>query len=296
MTRRRRWDQPDSGKFSRQSEHHMMKSHIRRMAMLLIPAVALITATSPVRAQETPAPEPQLSSAPKWQFSFTTYLWVAGMDGDVTARGREADVDVSVADGFDNLVDNFKLAITGHLEARRDRLALFGDVAYISLEQDVERRILGEGTIDTAQGFFELGIGYTVIDEPLPNHPSRRFRLEPIAGARMYYLDMELSFDSIDRTFGDDKLWVDGFVGLRSSVDIADRLSLFGRFDIGAGGSDLAWNAVLGADLKLGKHKRVSLLGGYRWLDVDYDDGSGDNKFVFDVLMHGPFVGLGFTF
>lgn len=253
------------------------------------------SAGAPAGTPSGAAPDPTLE-ARAWTFSFTTYLWVAGMDGSVTARGREADVDMSVGDAFDNLVDNFKLAITGHLEARHERLALFGDIAYISLEEDVERRVLGEGTLDTTQGFFELGAAYAIIDKPLPNHPSRRFLLEPLAGARLYYLDMELSFDSIDRSLGDDKVWIDGFVGLRSSVDVADRLAIFGRFDIGAGGSDLAWNAVLGADVKLGKHKRVSLLGGYRWLDVDYDDGSGDEKFEFDVLMHGPFLGLGFAF
>lgn len=218
------------------------------------------------------------------------------MDGDITVRGRDAEVDMSVGDSFDNLVDNFKIGITGHLEARHNRLAIFGDIAYIAFEEDVERQDIGEGSVETTQGFFELGAGYAIIDKPLPNHPSRRFLLEPIAGARLYYLEMELSFDSADGTLDNDKLWVDGFIGLRSSIDVADRLALFGRFDIGAGGSDFAWNAVLGADVKLGKHKRVSLLGGYRWLDVDYDDGSGDDKFKFDVLMHGPFMGVGFVF
>lgn len=266
----------------------------------LLAAFAIANAVPAAVAQDTSTASSTsaeaIPAADKWALSFTTYLWVAGMDGSTTARGREAEVDVSVADGFDNLVDNFKFGITGHIEARRDRLFLFGDVAFISLEQDVERRLLGDGTIETTQGFFELGAGYAIIDKPLPQHPERRFLLEPIAGARIYYLDMELSFDSIERTLGDDKLWVDAFIGLRSSVDLTDRLNLFGRFDIGAGGSDFAWNAVLGANFKLGKHKRVSLNAGYRWLDIDYDDGHGTSKFEFDVLMHGPFVGLGFVF
>jgi hypothetical protein len=35
---------------------------------------------------------------------------------------------------------------------------------------------------------------------------------------------------------------------------------------------------------------------GYRALSVDYESGSGDNRFVYDVTTHGPMIGLGFYF
>jgi hypothetical protein len=40
----------------------------------------------------------------------------------------------------------------------------------------------------------------------------------------------------------------------------------------------------------------VSLLAGYRALSVDYESGSGNSKFVRDVTMHGPAVGVTFRF
>lgn len=268
---------------------------------------ATIVPFAGARAQDTaPAPTPEThanaaSNEPtltddEWTLSFVTYLWVPAMNGTLTSRGRSADVDISVGDSFENLVDNFKFALTGHIEARKDRFAVFGDIMYLATEDDVDRRFLGDGDIDVSQGFFEAGVAYAVVDKPVNDNAARRFRIEPLAGLRLYYLDMEVNFDALARNPGRDETWVDGFVGLRTTVDLAERLTAFARFDIGAGGSDLAWNAILGLDAHLGKHKRLSLVGGYRWFDVDYDDGSGNQKFEFDVLMHGPFLGLGFTF
>ena len=267
---------------------------------MLVPlAGARAQDTPPAPTSETHAKtasnDPALTDG-KWTLSFVTYLWVPAMDGTLTARGRSADVDVSVGDSFENLVDNFKFALTGHIEARKDRLSIFGDIMFLATQDDVDRPIIGDGDVDVSQGFFEAGVAYAIIDKPVNDNAARRFRVEPLAGVRLYYLDLEVNFDSLSRSAGRDEMWVDGFAGLRSTVDLADRVTAVARFDIGAGGSDLAWNAILGLDAHLGKHKRLSLVGGYRWFDVDYDDGSGSEKFEFDVLMHGPFLGLGFTF
>ncbi len=43
-----------------------------------------------------------------------------------------------------------------------------------------------------------------------------------------------------------------------------------------------------------GTNKRVWL--GYRYLDIDYDDGSGIDKFAFDAVMQGPVLGLALGF
>lgn len=274
--------------------------------LVALAAAATLAAASPAHAQADttpPSPTDQAATAPspelndkKWTLSFVTYLWVPAMDGTLTVRGREADVDVSVGDSFENLVDNFKFALTGHIEARKDRFMIFGDIMYLATEDDVDRPIIGDGDIDVSQGFFEAGVSYAIVDNPINDNAARRFRIEPLAGVRLYYLDMEVNFDALSRSPGRDEMWVDGFVGARTSIDLAERLTAFARLDIGAGGSDLAWNVILGLDAHLGKHKRLSLVGGYRWFDVDYDDGSGSDKFEFDVLMHGPFLGLGFTF
>lgn len=40
----------------------------------------------------------------------------------------------------------------------------------------------------------------------------------------------------------------------------------------------------------------VRLLGGYRVLTWDYEDGRGMNKFVWNVTLHGPILGRIITF
>ena len=41
---------------------------------------------------------------------------------------------------------------------------------------------------------------------------------------------------------------------------------------------------------------RVILHGGYRVLDLEFDDGSGASEVSFDLQLYGPFLGLSFVF
>ena len=42
--------------------------------------------------------------------------------------------------------------------------------------------------------------------------------------------------------------------------------------------------------------ERTSLIAGYRLLDIDYDDGTGADRFLYDVQTSGPNAGLVFHF
>ena len=41
---------------------------------------------------------------------------------------------------------------------------------------------------------------------------------------------------------------------------------------------------------------RSSLEFGYRWLDMDYKSGEGNQQFGYDMLTQGPVIGFGFRF
>jgi hypothetical protein len=73
-------------------------------------------------------------------------------------------------------------------------------------------------------------------------------------------------------------------------VSFTDSFSIFARADIGAGGSSFTWNALAGAEFRF--NSWGSLFAGYRGLDLDYSSGSGADEFSYDMLMHGPFIGL----
>ena len=52
-----------------------------------------------------------------WEFTITPYLWMTGIDGDVTVKGRDAEVDV----GFDDILDDLDIAALAHFIAKRGR-------------------------------------------------------------------------------------------------------------------------------------------------------------------------------
>ncbi len=78
-------------------------------------------------------------------------------------------------------------------------------------------------------------------------------------------------------------------------MKIRDRHQLVFRGDIGGFGvgSDFAWNVagLLFYDFDL-FGKDASVIAGYRALYQDFEDGSGANKFAYDVTTHGPILGM----
>ena len=52
---------------------------------------------------------------------------------------------------------------------------------------------------------------------------------------------------------------------------------------------ELAWGSGLITD-------HIEAIVGFRGLYVNYDDGSGDDKFELDLWFYNPFIALNFTF
>lgn len=89
--------------------------------------------------------------------------------------------------------------------------------------------------------------------------------------------------------------WVEPFVGARANIDLGEDFVLQVRGDVGGFGlgSDFAWQlaAVIGWQFEM-FDMDAALFVGYRALAQDYEEGS----FEWDVIAHGPILGLGFTF
>jgi hypothetical protein len=101
---------------------------------------------------------------------------------------------------------------------------------------------------------------------------------------------------AIDQYRSAGQTWVDPFIVARFH-DQGDSKFLYQfRADIGGFGvgSDLAWQiqAYLGyrfSDL-------IQASAGYRLISIDYDKGSGSDRFLYDVDTSGPVIRLGFNF
>jgi len=244
-----------------------------------------------------------------WQFTIIPYLWMMSINGETTIKGRSADLDASFGDIWDNL--DFASEI--HFEVWRDRYGFFLDTSFakIALKRNVSLRNDKNLSTKFVTKFFlgELGGFYRVGTWPLNGNTKSYERktktsitLDLIGGGRYWYLKNSLDINDTSGEFSEDvsdsQNWFDFFVGGRVKLDI-NKFFVQLRSDIGGFGlgfsSDFAWNIAgyLGYELPW---YRITPLIGYRALYDKYEDGSGDNRFVWDAWISGPQIGVGFQF
>jgi hypothetical protein len=211
-----------------------------------------------------------------WQVLVAPYLMGAAMSGETTVRGVTVDVDLSASDIFSNL----QFGAMGLMVARKGNWGFAADAIWMALGVTVR-----ETNVDFNQGAFAFyGLR----------------RLGPAAdvtfGLRINTLQGKLTFKRPDVTWSQDKTWVDPIAGLTLRTPADRRVQLRVYTEIGGfgAGSDFAWQLFPTAGLRLGE--KTSLELGYRWLDLDYATGEGNEQFRYDVLTQGPVAGFAFRF
>jgi hypothetical protein len=257
-----------------------------RVIILIIAAVALVLPAVDGFSQED-----------EWEFNVAPYGWLAGIEGDVTAKGSQSSVDAS----FSDLLDVLDFAGFVHLEAGKNRWGVFVDPSYLKLSAD-EHVDPVTVEIDAEMWVVEMGGVYRLGEWHVGSDKSRKLVLDVLGGGRYWSLETEIDIGipiaGVTYDAKETVDWIDPFIGFRIRTNLTDKL-LFrvrgdvGGFDIGDS-SDLTWNVL--AVFGYGFTERTSMWLGYRALDVDYDEGSGADLFEFDVTMSGPIVGLNFQF
>jgi hypothetical protein len=94
------------------------------LAMVLVQSVSASGAGLGEEPGQAPGPS-------KWDFSFTPYGWMTGVNGDFTARGVKANVNESFFDIVDK--SDSIMALMGYFEARKGRVGIFTDVVWEDL-------------------------------------------------------------------------------------------------------------------------------------------------------------------
>jgi len=214
----------------------------------------------------------------EWKFRMEPYLMGASMDGTTTLRGREVTVDLSAGDIFSNLQFGFM----GYLEARKGRWGFGSDTMIMSLGATTE---IPSANVDVNQ----LAWTFWGIRELKPG-------ADLLFGARWNRIDGELDFKNLGILIQETKNWVDPVVGIRLSTDPENRVKLGLLGDIGGFGvgSDFAWEIYPTIGINLSRRSALSI--GYRWIDVDYSTGEGNERFGYDVLSQGPCIGMSLNF
>jgi hypothetical protein len=236
-----------------------------------------------------------------WTFFIMPYLWMTGINGDVTVKGFKSHVDVD----FSDIIKHFDFGGEVHIEAMwKSRYGFFIDPTYIKLSSKKDIALPNGGQIDKItekQWLVEAGGVYRLGEWPGGRGmKDNRVALDALVGGRYMSTDVDIKLKNTTPTHvGGDKDWLDLFVGGRLIADLTKNVPFSLRTDIGGFGfgfsSDIAWNLVSYIGYKLPWYGITPAIG-YRVLYVDYKDGSGNNRFVYDTWTHGPILGLAFQF
>jgi hypothetical protein len=135
---------------------------------------------------------------------------------------------------------------------------------------------------------------------------------QPIAGVRLNNISIDIeqttnvfatstlvNFNgSFQNNYGQTRTWFEPMVGAKFGVQMNDRIGLWLRGDASgfglAGETDMSWNILGGMDWWVGYNTSLQL--GYRFYEIDYAWGSGNNAFGFKESFNGPFLSATFHF
>ena len=267
-----------------------------RYMMLTLAFVLCVGSSLPASGQM-----PGRSSGKDWQFSITPYLWMTGINGHITARGIRSDVDVD----FSDIWKHFDFGLQVHGEGMwKSKYGFFIDPTYLKLSSKKDIALPNGGSIDKVtlkEWLVEAGGVYRLGEWPGGRGAKgNRVAVDALVGGRFVSIDTAIKLKDTTPTYiSRDKQWLDLFVGGRLLANLADKVPFTLRSDIGGFGlgfsSNIAWNLVSYIGYELPWYGITPAIG-YRVLYMDYHDGSGTNKFVYDTWTHGPIIGLAFQF
>jgi len=249
---------------------------IKHISGALLLVITLLAQTAQAQDQDFP-------SDANW--TITAYLWTVGIDGTVGIGPITSDLDLS----FSDLVS--AINIGGAVAFRRDwgRNVFVADLNYYSLSPDDVTTPLG-GTVGTD------------LDMPLFQfYYGRKMAISSghvgwLVGARYMEMDTKLTWKPnlpvpVKRVKKASLDFTDFLVGGFFEKSLGEKWSLNMQGDLGVGGSDHSWSALMYFQRKLQSGNAVVM--GVRVMDIDFSDKlPNDELFEFDARMTGLTLGF----
>ena len=230
------------------------------------------------------APETEMDSA--WNVELSPYVWVASVEGEVSAGGSSPTVSLDDPLGLE------KGAIL-HGELGHGDWALIADGLYV--DYGGRTRELGPltTTVGIQAGIGKLSLARRLLRSQLGEDGTLDVQL--LAGARYAHVELDLDRQGGGAWMGDED-WVDPLVGVRAKAWLWGGLGLELGSDIGGFGvaSDLVWSLYLRADWRVSRG--FGIFAGYNLLDYDFDEGPDSDTLRYDLRLSGPVLGVAFRF
>jgi len=198
------------------------------------------------------------------KLEITPYVWMTTMNGNLTINGETRKINFT----YDDFFKFSNLGLNGHVEIKKLRWAVLFDYNYIDLIK---------GDTYTELVLSDLAFAW-------------RFKegLEMIIGGRYFKSQIEYKYpDNPGQIEKDEQSWVDPIIGGRMTWEITKRIIFTTRADVGGFGigSDFEWNLMAGVGYRL---SNITFMAAYRIWYAKYENGSGDNLFVYDMTTSGP--------
>ena len=223
------------------------------------------------------------------------YLFATEISGETSVGNTTADVDV----GFDDILENLDLGFMGFVEHRRDQWVLLADIAYLKLKDDssstVGRAVEVDLEAELEQTVLSGFAGYRVYGS---DSADSEINVDLFLGVRHTTLEIGLDLDlaignrSPSRTRDGDEDWIDAVVAARVEADYRNGWGGLLWLDLGEGSDSSSYQFVALLSYESGEHWKY--FGGYRFLNLDYDTGSGDSTFAVDLDYSGPMFGVAY--
>ena len=198
------------------------------------------------------------------KLEITPYVWMTTMNGDLTINGEKRPINFT----FEDFFKFSNLGLNGHIEIKKRRWAILFDYNYVELLK---------GETNTELVLSELALAWRLTKGA-----------ELIVGGRYFKSEVEFEYrDDSDSIKKGKQSWIDPIIGGRISWDMTKHLVFITRVDIGGFGigSEFEWNLMAGVGYRL---SNITFLGAYRIWYAKYENGSGDNLFVYDLTTSGP--------
>jgi hypothetical protein len=224
------------------------------------------------------------TAAPPWVNTVELYLMGPSLDGSVGLGPADGDVDVDAGSVFDALDGAFLGTYIGEAE----RWGVLVDLAYMDLKEDGRGP---QGVVD-----YEVNVKQTIVG--LVGLYRLTDTLQFTFGGRYMDVTNRLTLAGPNRELAAraSESWFDPTIGLRYVAPLGEKWVFNGAADIGGAGvgSDLTW--YWSANIAYRMTPRTQFYAGYRYIDFDYEDGEGRDRFKFDMAQHGPLAGFRFEF
>jgi hypothetical protein len=251
-------------------------------------------------AEEEAAPEAAAAKEQKkWSFTIAPYFMLPFMTGSLTLASQQIEVNAST-NGSNasvlNTLDARNWGLMLYFEARHPKFSVLADLLYMNL---------GRGGVLSRSGrSAALTTEQLMAEAVFLGRISNWFELGGGGRVNFVQADIEAPADTLLQPIDLDArtTWFDPIIVLRFSVPFKNddwRLGL--RGDVGGFtvSSTYAWQLYLDGGYTFDgiKDRRVFELAlAFRAMGMRYETGSGLDRFVYDLIIFGPEIGLRFHF